>query len=219
MKATLPLLVLALFVSFSSCQRTDEPLPTEDGGCAENRVVPVGSHEIAAAEVATANSLFDRNGIDRSRFRYVRYVRDTTQTRYPPYARLNQHVVVVEEYTHGLRIFPSAINYVFSNGGLGFRVGAPTVGTSLNATPQLSLARVRGLFMAADARFGRPQPGVSERCVSAELGYYNLNAGGQPEKLVKAWRTTWKNATYPLAYFKDEDGTLISYDDGFRTFH
>ena len=56
--------------------------------------------------------------------------------------------------------------------------------------------------------------------MSAEFGYYDLNAGSgnTTENLVKAWKITLKNQAYPLAYYEDDDGKLIYYDNGIRTF-
>ncbi|WP_206984594.1 hypothetical protein [Hymenobacter telluris] len=171
--------------------------------------------------MATINSLFVRNRLDSRNLRYVRYVRESVQTFFSPYASFDSQVVTVEEYTNGLRIFTAQLIFAFKNGSFNFQNGQLSSGTSLNTTPTLSAGQVGELFQAAITEFdaGRLKD-VQRQCVSAEFGYYNLNAGisNAPEKLVKAWRVSPKNQEYPFAYYQDEAAQLIYYDNGIRTF-
>ena len=60
--------------------------------------------------------------------------------------------------------------------------------------------------------------------MKAEFGYYDLNSGTGNiiENIIKGWKVTLKNSVepfeYPLAYYQDNNGTLIYYDNGIRTF-
>lgn len=215
-KTLLPAALASLLVF--SCAKQEEG-PGKD--CSELLTVPVNAHGLSSAEVATINSLFVRNRLDTRNLRYVRYVRESVQTLFPPYASFDSQVVTVEEYTNGLRIFTAQSIFAFKNGSFNFQNGQLSSGTSLNTSPTLNARQVRDLFQATVTEFdaGRLKE-VQRQCVSAEFGYYNLNAGisNAPEKLVKAWRVSPKNQEYPFAYYQDEVGQLIYYDNGIRTF-
>ena len=213
-------LVAALATGLSACSAAEDPLPDDSTGCSETLVLPVGTHEIGPADVLTADQLFDRNNIAHNAFRYVRYSRDSTQTQFPPYAKFNDQLVSVVQYTNGLPIFTGNINFIFKNGVFSYRAGNLTAGTSLNTAPALRVGQVRGLFLATIAQFDPMKNALREQCVSATLGYYNLNASSSnsTENLVKAWKVKTKNSAYPFAYYQDNGGALIYYDNGIRTF-
>ncbi|MBO2012596.1 hypothetical protein [Hymenobacter negativus] len=221
MKSIISCTMLAVTAAMlTACSSSHDPAPDDDSGCSETLVVPVSTDSIGAVEALTSDQLFDRNGIDRRNFRYVRYLRDSTQTYFPPYAKFNQQSVMVEEYINGLPLFTGNISFLFKNGVFSFRGGNLSGGTSLSTTPALQAGQVRSLFFATTARFDPSNSNVREQCVSAQFGYYNLNAGSgnQSENLVKAWKIKVKNADYPFAYYQDNGGLLIYYDNGIRTF-
>jgi hypothetical protein len=60
-----------------------------------------------------------------------------------------------------------------------------------------------------------------DSCVTAQFGYYDLNAGtgNESTKLTKAWRVGLKNNVYPIAIFRYDNGQLIAFDSGIRTFN
>ncbi|WP_375416100.1 hypothetical protein [uncultured Hymenobacter sp.] len=195
-------------------------LPTGQG-CSEISFIPVSGHSLSSAEVRTANSLFASNNIDSRHFRYTRYARELVQTYFPPYASFDEQMVSVEEYTNGLRVFTGQSNFLFKNGVFSSRAGEPTGGTSLGTSAQLKAGQLRGLFVATITKFDAARLGeVQRQCVSAEFGYYDLNAGtsNAPENLVRAWRVSIKNQAYPFAYYQDGEGQLIYYDNGVRSF-
>ena len=213
----LPAALASSFLLFSCAKEEAGP----DKGCTELLAVPVSAHGLSSAEVATINGLFVRNRLDSRNFRYVRYVRESVQTYFPPYASFDSQVITVQEYTNGLRIFTGQYNFLFKNGLFDFRASGGSGGTNLDTSPTLSTGQMRDLFQATITEFdaGRSKE-VQRQCVSAEFGYYNLNAGTSyaPEKLVKAWRVSPENQEYPYAYYQDEAGQLIYYDNGIRTF-
>jgi hypothetical protein len=167
--------------------------------------------------------LFKSNHIDNSNFRYYDYVHDSLQTFYPPYARLDEKVVRVNQYANGLRIFTGDMSYVFLENKFDATGGELTSGTSLDTKPHLSLDELRTLFLNSAEMFDGAGNKFKDTCLSAEFGYYDLNAGisYMPEKLVKAWRVVIKNSEpnsqYPQACYQD-NGTQIYYDNGIRTF-
>lgn len=213
----LPAALASSFLLFSCAKQEAGP----DKGCSELLAVPVSAHGLNSAEVATINGLFVPNRLDSRNLRYVRYVRESVQTYFPPYASFDSQVVTVEQYTKGLRIFTSQTIFSFKNGLFNFQNGQLSSGTSLSTSPMLSAGQVRDLFQATITEFDADRlKEVQRQCVSAEFGYYNLNAGISyaPEKLVKAWRVSLKNQEYPFAYYQDEASQLIYYDNGIRTF-
>ena len=221
MKNNFLVAVLVLAPLLLACSKADTPpaLPT-DQGCSEISIISVTEHSLSSSEVATANSLFARNNLDARNYRYVRYLRESVQTYYPPYASFDSQLVGVEEYTSGLPIFTGQSNFHFKNGVFDFRSGHPSSGTHLNTVPTLNAGQLRSRFRATVTQFDPSLPMTWLQCVSAEFGYYDLNAGtgNATENLVKAWKVTLKNLAYPFAYYEDNDGKLIYYDNGIRTF-
>ena len=224
MKNNFLVAVLVLAPLLLACSKADMPpaLPA-DQGYSEIRIIPVTEHSLSSSEVATANSLFARNNLDIRNYRYVRYVRyvrESLQTYYPPYASFDSQLVGVEEYTNGLPIFTGQSNFHFKNGVFDFRSGHSSSGTRLNTVPTLNAGQLRSRFSATVAQFDLSRSILWLQCVSAEFGCYELNvgSGNTTENLVKAWKITLKNQAYPLAYYEDNDGKLIYYDNGIRTF-
>jgi hypothetical protein len=213
--------ILGLAPLLLGCSKTDaNPELSRSTGCSEIIVVPVTAHSISAADAAVATTLFARNGIDSRAFRYTRYLRESVQTYFPPYATFDSQVVGVMEYVNGLPVFTGLSNFSFKNGVFNFRAGGPTNAAYPDATPSSKASQLRGLFEATIAKYD-PSQGISNlQCVTAEFGYYNVNAGKgmTAEDPVKAWRVTLKNQEYPFAYYEDKGGRLIYYDNGIRTF-
>jgi hypothetical protein len=225
---TRALLLPLLAPLFFACSKTDAVPGTmplwrtatigADEGCAQNITQPATAHSLPAAQVALADNLFDRNNLPHANLRYFQYQRDSLRNAQPPTRVLNE-LVRVTEYANGLKVFTAPSNFIFWNGSFHFRAGTPTGGTSLGTVPQLTLPQLRWLFKETIAQFD-PHNALSDQCINAEFGYYDLNAGNgnQPENLVKAWRVTKQGQQYPFAYFQDAGCQLIYYDNGIRTF-
>lgn len=217
------LIVITCTLVLVACTKSDTPLQ-EDSGCIERVIIPVTAHSINKSDASTVNNLFSTNGIDNSKFRYFQYVHDTFQSLYPPYTKYDEQVVRTDQYTNDLRIFTDDLVYVFWNNSFHSSSGNLTNGTSLNTLPQLTLKQIRKLFLDDIEEFGKASNKFKDSCFKAEFGYFNINLGVSytQEVLVKAWRVTLKNdvypSEYPVAYYQDDDGKLISYDDGIRTF-
>lgn len=222
MKTLFPVLLLYL-LSLAACTKSARDL-AEDNGCIERIIIPVTAHSINSSDVQEVNNLFSSNGIDNSKLRYYRYDRDTLQTQYPPYTKYAEQVVRVDQYTNNLRIFTGDMVYLFLDKHLSYKGGELTKGTSLDATPQLTTGQIRKLFIDDIEQYDHAAAKYKDSCFKAEFGYFNLNAGtgNTQEVLVKAWRVTLKNSVYPseypVAYYRDEAGALIYYDNGIRTF-
>jgi len=205
------------FISFS-CNK-DSAL-TEDNGCIERKILPVTAHSISSTEITIADNLFSSAGINNRNYRYYRYTHDTLQTLYPPFTKIDEKGVRVDQFLNRLRIFTGDLAYLFHNDIFHYRGGNLTNGTTLNTTPQLRLGQLRKLFIDNVEQFEHIGNRYKDTCLNAEFGYYNLNTGtsNTPELLIKAWRVTQKNNDYPLAYYQDDDGKLIYYFNGIMTF-
>ena len=192
----------------------------EDNGCIERKFLRVDQHSVSIPDIATINDLFISNNIDINKYRYYKYVDDSVQTYFPPFVKFDSKSVRVDQYANGLRIFNAGRIFLFKNNVFDHVGGDPTNGTSLNTDPALNIAQVRKLFIDAIEQYDHKGSQYKDTCLSAEFGYYNLNAGtgNSTEILIKAWRVTRKNSSYPseypVAYFRDDDGKLIYYFNG-----
>ncbi len=216
--------IVAIYsLTWGACTKSNTTLP-EDSGCVERIVIPVTAHSINSGDVLTVNNLFISNGIDNSGLRYFRYIHDTLQTLYFPYTKYDEKTVLVDQYLNAVNIFTGGLAYHFLNNNFTSRSGHLTHGTFLNATPQLTPEQIRKLFLDNIEQFDHASGKWKDSCFKAEFGYYNLNAGtsNEQEILVKAWKVTAENSIYPseypLAYYQDNAGKLIYYDNGIRVF-
>lgn len=223
MKCTFLLLVFFAF-AFVGCSKSDTENLPNDNGCIERILIAVTDHSMSRSDIETVHNLFKRNAIDDSKFRYYRYTHGTLQTLYPPFAKYDEKSVRVDQYANGVRIFNGDLVYHFLNDNSNFRGGNLTKGTSLNTLPRLNLKKIRVLFLTSIQQFDKAADKFSDSCFKAEFGYFNINGGtnNEQEVLVKAWRVTPKNSIfpseYPVAFYYDNDGKLISYNNGIQTF-
>ena len=216
--------ILLFSLILLSCKKIEnvQPQLLEDNGCIERIIIPVNTHTIKEVEITTANNLFLKNNIDNSRFRYYKYSNDSLQTQFPPYVKINFKFVRVIEYTNELRILNSDLIFSFKNEVFNSLSGTQTKGTNLDMKPKLTLGQLRQLFLeSAKIFYGRPII-YKDSCLEAEFGYYDIDADSKSKNLIKAWKVTSKNLNnffeYPVAYYQDNDGKLIYYDDGITVF-
>lgn len=222
--------LLLLYLTISSCQKEDAALAVqipEDKGCIEWKKLLVtdhSGHSINNSNIPIINGLFSSNGIDNSKYRYIYYSNDSVQTYFPPFTKFNDKIIRVKEFTNGLEIFTGEILFAFRNNSFNYRSGNSSGGTTLSTTPTLTAGQIRTLFLGHIEQFDHNGNQFKDSCFSAQLGYFNLNAGtgNSTENLIKSWKITLKNSVYPseypIAYYQDNDGKLIYYDNGIRTF-
>jgi len=168
------------------------------------------------SQIKTADSLLDAAHVSHNNYRYLGIREDSINGRF-------EQFITVDQYTNGLRLLASEINYLFYNGILNYVSATPTPGTNLDTVPSLSLARLRTLFssdLKKQEAIGSVGHGLRDSCYKAEFGYYNIAADGAPENLIKAWRvsikhtggtTFWYPDDFPFAYYKDSNGELIGF--------
>lgn len=217
------LIILILCLAFYSCKKDnirEIQLIAEDSGCIElKKVLPTdhSGYSINNSNIPIINMLFLSNGINNSKYRYHYFYEDSILT--------NGFISVrVTEFTNGVEIFPNEIVFVFTNNILSYRDGNETKGTNLNTIPNLSIKQIRTLFLGSIEQFDHKGNEYKDSCFWAEFGYFNTDAGtnNSTEHLIKSWRVTLKNSIYPseypIAYYQDDDGKLIVYDNGIITF-
>ena len=227
-KSIFALLFLGLAVY--SCKKMETEKSTtilEDNGCIERANISVNDHSgfrIENSSISIINSLFQTNGINNTKFRYYFFDTDSVQTYFAPFTKYGQKIIRINQFTNGLEIFTSGIVFSFWNDNFKYRNGELTNGTILNSTPTLTIGQIRTLFLGHIQQFDQKANQYKDSCFSAQFGYFNLNAGtsNSTENLIKAWKVTLKNRVYPseipIAYYKDDNGNLIYYDNGLRTF-
>lgn len=221
MKKLFPIAIFCA-LTFIACS-DDEPQLGEDYGCIERIIIPVTAHSVSGPDLLIINELFSQSQINNSNLRYAKYQHDSFQTYYPPFAKKDSKVVLVDQYINGQRLFYGDMAYIFVEDSLSSRSGYVTNGTSLDTSKKLTLPQLRKLFLNSLQKFDHAADKYRDTCFKAEFGYYNLNVGtgNHDEKIVKGWRITPKNSIYPseypVAYYED-NGKLISYDNGIRTF-
>lgn len=218
-------LLAIICITLFSCRKEGEiSILGKDNGRIERKIVPVSAHSISGADVASVNNLFLTNGILNTKYRYSQYLHDTVQALFPPYTIFDHKTVRADEYTNGLRIFTGQVVFGFKNDILNFSSGNLTKGSFLNTTSQLTLNELRKFFINDIEQFDHQGNQYQDSCLNAEFGYFNLNrgAGNEQEILVKAWRITTKNSVYPSeypqAFYNDNDGQLLRYDNGLKSF-
>jgi hypothetical protein len=210
------LLLSACVLITASCSKSHT---SPDNGCIERLVLKQSDPLLAPSQMHSADSLFDANHIDHSNFRYLLYSSGSVN------GHLEQNVPV-DQYLNGLRLFNSHITYQFFDGVLDPSIYTwqprPSLGTTLDTVPHLTLPRLRALFTRdLNAHKGYVSPGVTDSCYQAEFGYYNTAVNPAPESLVKAWLVTVKKLgsgltfgfppSEPYAIYSDSDEKLIAF--------
>ena len=215
MKYNIVFLLLSGLLIFS-CKKDNSPslqLP-EDKGCIERIIIPANTNaSFSNAEYGVINSLFINNAVNKPNYRYFRSYTDNTN-----------RWVHTTQYANGLPIFNKDLNFHFNNGVFGSFSGYLTNGTTLNTKPTLSLPQLRKLFIDNAEQFEHKGLQYKDSCLKAEFGYYDLNSGSgnTNEVLIKSWKVTLKSSVepfeFPVAYYQDNNGLLIYYDNGIQTF-
>lgn len=217
---------LLFLLIISSCKKENNKIPA-DTGCIERKIVLVTDHSgfsINNNNIPIINDLFSTNLIDNSKYRYFYYSNDSVQTYFPPYEKFDEKIIRVREFANGLEILSSEIVFLFKNNSFYIRNGNASNGTTLDTIPNLTIGQIRTLFLNTIEQFDDQRSQYQDSCFSAEFGYFNINVNtnGAAENLVKAWKVTLKNSIYPgqypIAYYQDNDGKLIYYDNGIRIF-
>ncbi|HZX60026.1 MAG TPA: hypothetical protein VFE54_14925 [Mucilaginibacter sp.] len=200
-------LILFVAVLLAACKKSDLP---GDNGCISQ--VKRINFDIKSSDSVTAIALLEQNGIAHSDLQLSFVALDTVKT--GPNTGIYQNVFT-DQFINGLPVLSGHIWYQFKNNVLESTTGQRYNSSSLSGGSSLSLSQLRELFLKATAK-NNAAVSFKDSCLVAQFGYYDLNAvsGGAPH-LVKAWSVTLRNYNaYPRAFFQDDSGATILYDDG-----
>lgn len=211
--------LLVFFVLSCSKKNTNLPVAPEpvidsstimgDYRCIQ-RVWAWDSHPskvVSAAQVRSAEQLFNDNNLSFATLKFYSISYDTTMT------GTFVHVKS-EQYVNGLLYFIGNLGHHFKDGKFNSFSGKNIATSSLDTIPSLTLPQVRKRFV--DCLRGDSFGSIFEdSCAITQFGYYNLNLGSnsKPPQFIKVWRVHPFQGS-PLAYINDNDGTIISYFNG-----
>jgi hypothetical protein len=225
----LSIVALLLTLAAISCKKTDKAAPAngttnstpttigDDSRCISRARVPQSAYTISTADYNEAVAMHNANHMAYNYLRWYRaereYITLNGVTNYYYNLHGDQYMnglrllggnVLVEEFKNGIVDWPSVIT-------------VPT--TTLDTFPVLRLSQVRALYVnQLLTQYSGHYSALQDSCISAEFGYYDLNAGQYGTvgtNYTKAWMVypAGAQAQLPVAYFKD-DGTLIFFTDG-----
>lgn len=194
-------------LGFAACKKG----AVSTNGC----IGQISRHYIHGQDSLAAVDLLKKNSIPYANLAYDRVIFNDTITNVNTGIKsVNQHVFALQ-YFNGLPLLFSSIGLHFNNGVYQSSSGTRYASIGLSTTHQLSLQFVRNVFIAASGN----DTALKKACLSAEFGYYDINAGNgnNTPNIVKAWYVTPQNADYPAAMIRDDNGSVLFYNDGIMT--
>ena len=202
---------IVLSLIFYSCTKTGT-LPN-DNGCITQ--IKRANYNIKSADSLAAIHLFQQNNMNYSNLSFERIILNDTIG-----GHIYQHIFATQNF-NGLQIMSGNAGYHFLDGVYQSTSGKIYSSVSLDSHAHLSLSQLTSLYMSESIDKEGLNPSYRDSCLTAQFGYYDLNAGtgNEATNMVKAWRIELKNNTYPIAIFNDNNGQLIAYDSGIRTFN
>lgn len=216
-----PALLLAIPLFITACKKNHDDNticvmpPGDDYGCIERLIIHKNDHTIDAADIATVDNLFARNGIDNSNFRYASYTQGTFATANPP-EKHYQQIVDFDQYVKGVRYFGTEGQVVFWDDTVHQIFIKPVDVPALDTVPALTLPRLRTMFKFHLQTKYALKNTYGDSCFNAEFGFYKKYGYNlSPDSTFKAWRVTVKNhPAIPVALYRDGDGSLIYFNSG-----
>jgi hypothetical protein len=172
---------------------------------------------LKASDSLQAIKLFQQNNIKYNNLVLERLIMNDTITNTEG-THIYNHVVIIQ-YVNGLPILSGDAGYHFRDGVFQQTSGIIYTSVNLDTHSTLSLPKLSKLYMDEAVNKQGYNAGFRDSCLVAQFGYFNLNAGSgdNTTKFVKAWRITMKDWFYPVAYYRDDNAQLISFDSGIRT--
>jgi len=202
-------LILILPLIIYSCKKTGT-LPNGNGCVTQ---IKRENYNIKPADSLAAIHLFQQNNMDYGNLSFERIMLHDTIG-----GHIYQHIFATQNF-NGLQIMSGDAGYHFMDGVYQSTLGKVYGSVSLDNHAHLGLTEVRSLYMSEAIDKQGLNSTYRDSCVTAQFGYYDLNAGtgNESTKLTKAWRVELKNNIYPIAIFRDDNGQLIAFDSGVRT--
>ena len=206
-------LVILSVLAFGACQKGGV---FAGNGCIDKIVKQ--SFNIKPADSITAIHLLQQNNIQYNNLVFTSIILNDTITNTEG-THIYQHIAAIQ-YINGLPVLSDGFAYHFKDGIYYTTSGKVYSSVSLDNRSQLTLSKLRDLYMTETVDKGGFNPTYRDSCVVAQFGYFNLNAGtgNTTVNMVKAWRIHLKTQDYPVATFRDDNGQLIYFDSGIRTF-
>jgi len=200
---------LVLSAIIYSCTKTGT-LPSGNGCTTQIKRV---NYNIKPADSLAVIHLFQQNKLDYNTLSFERIILNDTMN-----GHVYQHILATQ-YFNGLQLMSSEVWYGFLDGVYQSTNGKRYAGVSLDSHSHLSLSQLRGLYMSEAIDKQGLNPTYRDSCITAQFGYYDLNAGtgNETTNIVKGWRVELKRNIYPIAIFRDDNGQLIGFDTGMRT--
>ncbi|HJP63224.1 MAG TPA: hypothetical protein VJ844_07255 [Mucilaginibacter sp.] len=205
-------LIMVALVAFVSCKKNEV---AGDNGCIsqrQNKSFGLNTADSLAALQLLTNNHMPTNDIQMERIE----LRDTING-----THIYQYIAAIQ-LIKGLPVLSDDFGYNFRDGIYQQTSGKKYTSVSLNTHPTLSLRLLRSLYMAEVKKNNNAtySANFKDSCLVARFGYYNLNAGtgNETPDIIKAWAVTPKNADYPVAIFRDDNGNTIIYNTGIVTF-
>lgn len=202
-------LILSLIIC--SCKKTGM-LPNNNGCITQ---IKRANYNIKPADSLAAVHLFQQNNMNYSNLSFERIILNDTIG-----GHIYQHIFAIQSF-NGLQIMSGGAGYHFLDGVYQSTLGKIYGSVNLDDHSHLSLSQLRALYMSESIDKQGVNPSYRDSCITAQFGYYDANAGtgNESTNIIKAWRIQLKNNRYPLAIFRDDNGQLITFDSGVRTFN
>lgn len=127
--------------------------------------------------------------------------------------------ISILQFANGLPVFTGNYIYSFIDDSYNFTSGNKNT-IQFNTTQNLSLNYLLDLYNYNLSHDPFYKGFADITCITAEFGYYNLNAGISyaPENICKCWKLYPKGAPYiyryPVLFVNDDTGIKISYFNG-----
>jgi len=219
-KLTYPLIALIIL---AGCKKGKQVTPAANGKIFlnESAVTNTGSSAriplFTSQDSITVFGLMSNNSLSTNGFVFYAY---------QSYTALDQNslpalyqIATAKQVRNGLPVFFEDITFGFHNGTLNgpppaqqFIAGSIT----LDNTPNQSLQALRNIFIKTDSVREATNIGIRDSTLVAQLGYYNTNLNGTIEggaaSYIKVWYVHPQHWPWPLGYFRDDNGTVVSFD-------
>jgi len=208
------LMLIFLLLGTIACDKEDEnEYANMNLNCIEKVTTSAWVSTLTSNDRQRIDLLFTNNGIVVNHFEPYEFIPDS----------LGYSHIKGFQYVNSLRVFTNNLIYHFNKEDQYYSLSGDLINeVYINSEAKSSLSSMEnsyGKALAADSFLTNELVrNLVNECFTAELGYYNLNAGRgyAPENFVLAWLVKPVNKEYPFAYINDNNQEVIYYDNGLR---
>jgi Zn-dependent metalloprotease len=204
----LTLIAFLILASFISCKEKFDV--NGDNLCVQNISKNPKQNLLSADTLATIKALFEVNQMNAENFVFHEYKQDD----------YGIYHADAYQFINGVRVLTNDVSFHFrQDKSFTISSGAIVSKISLSNKPSLREREAAALFvreLSADTYAGVDKDELIKACLDVEFGYYDLNAtsGSTDMNFVKAWKVTPKGKNFPIAYFNDQNASVIYYFNG-----